>query len=42
MGAIMEAALLCATAEHPRKLAKELSAGIRALLGGLVSARGAQ
>ena len=42
MGAIMEAALVCATAEHPKKLAKELSAGIRALLGGLVSARGAQ
>jgi AcrR family transcriptional regulator len=36
MGAIMEAALVCATAEHPKKLAKELSAGIRALLGGLV------
>src|SRR5580704_10403854 len=31
MGAIMEAALMCATSEHPRKLAKELSAGIRAL-----------
>jgi AcrR family transcriptional regulator len=40
MGAIMEAALLCATAEHPGKMAKELSAGIRALLGGLVDARG--
>jgi AcrR family transcriptional regulator len=39
MGAIMEAALVCATAEHPRKLAKELSAGIRALLGGLVQPR---
>jgi AcrR family transcriptional regulator len=37
MGAIMEAALVCATAEHPRKVAKELSAGIRALLGGLVN-----
>lgn len=36
MGAIMEAALVCATAKNPRKLAKELSAGIRALLGGLV------
>ena len=39
MGAIMEAALMCATAEHPKKLAKELSAGIRALLGGLESRR---
>lgn len=39
MGAIMEAALVCATAEHPKKLAKELSAGIRALLGGLVQPR---
>ena len=36
MKAVMEAALMCATSEHPRKLAKELSAGIRALLGGLV------
>lgn len=36
MGAIMEAALVCATAKAPRKQAKELSAGIRALLGGLV------
>jgi AcrR family transcriptional regulator len=35
MGAIMEAALVCATAEHPRKVAKDLSAGIRALLSGL-------
>ncbi len=36
MGAVMEAALMCATSEHPKKLAKELSGGIRALLGGLV------
>ncbi|MGD0144638.1 MAG: helix-turn-helix domain-containing protein [Rhizomicrobium sp.] len=39
MGAIMEAALVCATAEEPKKRAKELSAGVRALLGGLVQAR---
>jgi AcrR family transcriptional regulator len=36
MGAIMEAALVCATAESPRKAAKELSTGIKALLSGLV------
>jgi AcrR family transcriptional regulator len=36
MGAIMEAALVCATAENPKKAAKELSTGIKALLSGLV------
>jgi AcrR family transcriptional regulator len=39
MGAVMEAALVCATAEDPKKKAKELSSGIRLLLLGLTSGR---
>jgi AcrR family transcriptional regulator len=39
MGAVMEAALVCATADDPKKRAKELSSGIRLLLLGLISER---
>jgi AcrR family transcriptional regulator len=38
-GAIMEAALVCATADDPKKSAKEMSAGMRILLGGLLAQR---
>jgi len=35
MGAVMEAALVCATAEDPAKAARELSAALGRMLGGL-------
>jgi AcrR family transcriptional regulator len=36
MGAIMEAALVCAAAENPKTVAKELSGGVQMLLNGLI------
>lgn len=36
LGAIMEAALVCASAEDPAKTAREVTAGLRRLLEGLV------
>jgi AcrR family transcriptional regulator len=36
LGAIMEAALVCATAEDPKRTAREVTAGLRKLLEGLV------
>lgn len=38
MGAVMEAALVCATAPDPRKSARELSASLREMLEGLRAA----
>ena len=35
LGAVMEAALVCATAEDPRKTARDFSAGFRQMLAGL-------
>jgi AcrR family transcriptional regulator len=35
LGAVMEAALVCATADDPRRSARDFSAGLRQLLGGL-------
>jgi AcrR family transcriptional regulator len=37
MGAVMEACLVCATAPEPRRVARELSAGLRRMLAGLRS-----
>ena len=37
LGAIMEAALVCATAEDPKRTAREVTAGLRRLLEGLVA-----
>ena len=35
LGAVMEAALVCATADDPRRSARDFSAGVRRLLAGL-------
>ncbi len=37
LGAIMEGALVCATAEDPKRTAREVTAGLRRLLDGLVA-----
>jgi AcrR family transcriptional regulator len=37
MGAVMEAALVCASAEHPGKVARELSSALRRMLAGLAA-----
>jgi AcrR family transcriptional regulator len=37
LGAVMEAALVCASAEDPKKTAREVTSGLRRLLAGLVA-----
>ena len=39
MGAVMEAALVCATADDPRQAARELSSALGRMLGGLAAKR---
>ena len=39
MGAVMEAALVCATADDPRQAAHDLSSALGRMLGGLAARR---